>query len=98
MAPRPIPILFATGAVARLPVVFAFVPTAVALFDAPVDELVPRATAFAPLAWAFAPHPKDDAGAEAPLLLPVTELTTDVVVAVAFVRACAVVTLIPLTN
>jgi hypothetical protein len=68
------------------------------LFDAPVDELVPRATAFAPLAWAFAPHPKDDAGAEAPLLLPVTELTTDVVVAVAFVRACTVVTLIPLTN
>jgi hypothetical protein len=35
------------------------------------------------LAWAFTPQPKDDAGAEAPLLLPVTELTTGVVVAVA---------------
>jgi hypothetical protein len=75
--------LFAPSAVAKLPLVFAFVPTAVA---------------FAPLAWAFTPQPKDDADAEAPLLLPVTELTTGVVVVVAFVRTCAVVTLTPLTN
>jgi hypothetical protein len=50
------------------------------------------------LAWAFAPQPKDDADAEAPLLLPVTVLTTGVVLGVTFVRTCAVVTLTPLTN
>jgi hypothetical protein len=50
------------------------------------------------LAWAFAPQPKDDADAEAPLLLPVTELTTDVFIGVTFVSMGAVVTLTPLTN
>jgi hypothetical protein len=83
VAPLPLPILFAPSAVARVPLAFAFVPTAVA---------------FAPLAWAFAPQPKDDADAEAPLLLPVTVLTTGVVVGVAFVRTCAVVTLTSLTT
>jgi len=50
------------------------------------------------LAWAFAPQPKDDADAEAPLLLTATELTTGVVCAVTDVRTGAVVTLTPLTN
>jgi hypothetical protein len=83
VAPLPLPILFAPSAVARVPLALAFVPTAVA---------------FAPLAWAFAPQPKDDADAEAPLLLPVTELTTGVVVGVTFVRMGAVVTLMLLTT
>ena len=59
---------------------------------------MPIATAFAPLAWAFTPQPKDDADAEAPLLLAVTELTAGVVVAVTAVKTGAVVTLTPLTN
>jgi hypothetical protein len=66
--------LFAPSAVARLPLAFAFVPTAVA---------------FAPLARSFTPQPKDDADADAPLLLAVTELTTGMVFGVAFVRMSA---------
>jgi hypothetical protein len=83
VAPAPVPMLFAPSAVARLPLAFAFVPTAVA---------------FAPLAWAFAPQPKDDADAEAPLLLPVTELTTGINFGVTSVRMLAFVRLSPLTN
>ena len=98
VAPEPVAMLFAPSAVARSPVAFAFAPTAAALFDTPVDALVPRATAFVLLAWAFAPQPKDDADAEAPLLLTATELTTGVVVGVTSVRTGAVVTLTPLTN
>jgi hypothetical protein len=47
---------------------------------------------------AFVPQPNDEAAADAPLLLPVTELTTGVVVAVTSVRMGAVVTLSPLRN
>jgi len=47
---------------------------------------------------AFTPHPNDDASADAPLLLAVTELTTGVVDICTFVRMGAVVTLTPLTN
>jgi hypothetical protein len=38
---------------------------------------------------AFTPHPNDDAAADAPLLLAVTSLTTDVGVNVGFVRTLA---------
>src|SRR5262249_5696975 len=98
VAAEPAAMLSAPSAVARSPVAFAFAPTAAALFETPVEALVPRATAFVPLAWAFAPQPKDDADADAPLLLPVTELATGMVVVVAVVRMFAVVTLTPLTN
>jgi hypothetical protein len=98
VAAAPAAMLPAPSAVARSPVAFAFAPTAAALFDTPVEALVPRATALVPLAWAFAPQPKDDADAEAPLLLAATELTTGVVVGVTFVRMFAVLTLSLLTN
>ena len=64
----------------------------------PAAALVPNATEFVPLAIAFTPHPNDDASADAPLLLAVTELTTGAVVVVTFVRMGAVLTLSPLTN
>jgi hypothetical protein len=82
--------LFAPSAVARSPVVFAFVPTAVALFDAPVEALVPKATAFVPLAWAFTPQPKDDADADAPLLAAATALTTGVVAVATLIKKFSV--------
>jgi hypothetical protein len=47
---------------------------------------------------AFTPHPRDDASADAPLLLTVTELTAGVLDIVTFVRMGAVDTLTPLTN
>ena len=64
----------------------------------PAAALVPNATEFVPLATAPTPHPNDDAAADAPLLLPASELTTGVVVGVTSVRMGAVVTLTPLTN
>jgi hypothetical protein len=47
---------------------------------------------------AFTPHPRDDASADAPLLLTVIELTTGVLDIVTFVRMGAVDTLTPLTK
>src|SRR5262249_6407532 len=59
----------------------------------------PSAVARLPLAFAFVPQPKDDdAGADAPLLLAVTELTTDVFVGVTSVRTCPNPTLRLLTT
>jgi hypothetical protein len=60
--------------------------------------LVPTATEFVPFAAAFTPQPNDEAAADAPLLLAVTELTTGMDDVVASVRMCAVETLRPLTN
>ena len=94
----PLPMLFAPSAVARFPVAVAVAPTAVALFDAPVDALVPKAIAFVPLAWAFTPQPKDDADAEAPLLVKATALTTGVVTVATPVKKFPVWTGVPLTN
>jgi hypothetical protein len=47
---------------------------------------------------AFKPQPKDDADAEAPLLLTATALTTGVVVAATFVTNCAVVVFTAVTT
>jgi len=87
------PIAIAPSALAT-----ALAPSAVA--PAPLPMLFsPSAVARLPLAFAFVPQPKDDdTGAEAPLLPPVTDLSTDVVVALAFVRTCAVETLMLLTT
>jgi len=64
----------------------------------PAAALVPTAIELVPFAMAFTPHPRDDASADAPLLLTVTELTTGVLDIVTFVRMGAVDTLTPLTN
>jgi len=90
VAPIPAPMLFAPSAVARSHVAVEVVPTAVALFDVPVEALVPKATAFVPLAWAFTPQPKDDADAEAPLFPAATALRTGVVANAMLVKKLAV--------
>src|SRR5262245_36284634 len=77
-------------ATAPLPIAMELTPLATAF--------VPTAVAFAPLAWAFTPHPNDDAAAEAPLLLPVTELTTGINVGVTDVRMFDFVTVSPWTT
>jgi hypothetical protein len=60
--------------------------------------LVPNATELVPFAAAFTPQPNDDASADAPLLLAVTELTTGTLIGVTPVKMGAVVTSNPLTN
>src|SRR5215467_9179995 len=64
----------------------------------PVAALVPNATEFVPFAMELTPHPNEDASADAPLLLTVSELTTDVDAAVTSVRMGAVVTATLLTK
>jgi len=93
------PVLWlAPMAIAPFALATALAPSAVA--PSPVPMLfAPSAVARLPLAFAFVPQPKDDdGGAEAPLLLPVTDLSTGVVVGVTSVRMGAFVTLSPLTN
>jgi hypothetical protein len=73
-------------------------PSAVALFDVPVEAFAPKATALTPLAVAFRPQPRDDPEAEAALFVAVTALTTGLVVVAAEVRKVLVSTGTALTN
>src|SRR5262249_47049558 len=88
-APSPI-------AVEPTPCACAFCPRATEFV--PAAALVPTATELVPFAVAFTPHPNDDASADAPLLLAVTELTTGINVGTTSVRMGADLTSSPLTN
>src|SRR5215831_5475025 len=88
-APSPIAVEPTPSACAFCPRATEFVPAA---------ALVPTATELVPFAVAFTPHPNDEASADAPLLLAVTELTTGINVGVASVRISAVVKPTLLTN